>query len=72
MTYHAMMAASPLIPSRSNRGIQVSRKINLISLPFQPQVLNFRANMGISATSNQLLIKIPAKIIYSALGRVDI
>ena len=51
MTYHAMMAAKPLTPNRSSRGIHERIKMYLISLPFQPQVLNFRANMGISATS---------------------
>jgi hypothetical protein len=51
MTYHAIIAAKPLTPSRSSKGMQERMKIYLISLPFQPHVLNFRANMGISAMS---------------------
>ena len=51
MTYQAMIAASPLTPSNSSRGMHVSRKIYFTSLPFQPHVLNFKANMGISLTS---------------------
>ena len=51
MIYQAMMAAKPLMPSHKSKGMHERIKMYLISLPFQPQCLNFRANMGISAMS---------------------
>jgi len=47
--YHAMTAANPLICRNASKIMLVSRKMYFTSLPFHPQVLNFRANMGISA-----------------------
>jgi hypothetical protein len=49
--YHAMMMAMPLTLSSNNRGIHERIKMYFISLPFQPQCLNFSANIGISAMS---------------------
>ena len=57
--YHAMMAARPLTPKKSSSGMHERMKMYFISLPFQPQVLNFRANMGISAIRSQPLMKVP-------------
>jgi hypothetical protein len=51
MIYHAMIAANPVTPKKRRNGMQVSIKIYLTSLPFHPQCLNFRANIGISAMS---------------------
>ena len=49
--YQAMAAESPLMPSNTNSGMQERMKMYYTSLPFQPQFLNFSANIGISATS---------------------
>ena len=49
MTYHAIITAIPVMPNNNRIGTHVRMKIYLISLPFHPHCLNFRANMGISA-----------------------
>ena len=59
MTYHAMTAARPLTPNSTSNGMQQRIKIYFTSLPFQPHVLNFKANMGISAMSSQQLMNVP-------------
>ena len=63
-TYQAIITASPLIPNDINKGTQVIRNTYLISFPFQPHVLNFRANIGISATRSQQLINTPANALF--------
>ena len=57
-----MIAARPLTPKKSSRGMHERIKMYLISLPFQPQVLNLRANMGISAMRSQQLMKVPTRM----------
>ena len=46
------MKAKAVMPKKSSSGTQLTMKIYFTSLPFHPQCLNFRANMGSSATSN--------------------
>ena len=50
MIYHTITAENPLIPKNSNSGMQTIRNMKLILLSFQERFLNFRENMGISAT----------------------
>ena len=51
--YHTMMAAKPLTCKKARSGIHTVRKIKLTLLSFQERLLNFRENIGISATNNQ-------------------
>ena len=46
-----MMAAKPLVPSRMISNRLLMANMYYTSLPFQPQCLNFRANIGSSAIS---------------------
>ena len=57
-TYHAMMIANAVTPKTISNGTQVIRNRYLTWLPFHPQCLNFRANIGISDTSSQQLSNI--------------
>ena len=50
-----MMAAKPLVPSSMISNRLLMANMYFTSLPFQPQCLNFKANIGISAMSNQQL-----------------
>ena len=52
MIYHTITAENPLIPRNSSNGMQTIRNMKLTLLSFQERFLNFRENMGISATSN--------------------
>ena len=52
MIYHTITAENPLIPRNSSNGMQIIRNMKLTLLSFQERFLNFRENMGISATSN--------------------
>ena len=61
MTYHAIMIAKPVRPNIASKGIQVSRKMYFTWLPFQPHSLNLSANIGISETISQELIRMPPK-----------
>lgn len=47
-----MIAEKPLIPRKRSNGAQTIRKIKLILLSFHDKFLNFKANIGNSATSN--------------------
>ena len=55
-----MATATPMKPSNSMMATDVAAKTYFTSLPRQPQVLNLRANMGISDTSSQQLASIMA------------
>ena len=67
-TYHAMIMAKAVIPKIDNKGIQDKRNIYFISLPFQPHCLNFKANIGTSATKSHELTSIPPKTRNKAMG----
>src|SRR5574344_2062076 len=49
ITYQVMIIAKPQSRNTRSKGMQERIKTYLISLPFQFQCLNFRANIGISA-----------------------
>ena len=52
MIYHKMIAANPLMPKKTNKGIHTIKKIKLTLLSFQDKFLNLRENIGISDISN--------------------
>ena len=54
--YHAIITEIPEIPKISNMGRHETRNTYLILFSCHPQCLNFKANIGISATRSQLLI----------------
>ena len=52
MIYHKMIAANPLMPKKTNKGMHTIKKIKLTLLSFQDKLLNLRENMGISDTNS--------------------
>ena len=50
--YHTTMAAKLLIPRNTRKGMHTIKNVKLILLSFHDRFLNFKENMGISATNN--------------------
>ena len=47
-----MIAAKLLIPKKMRKGMHTIKNVKLVLLSFHDRFLNFKENMGISATNN--------------------